>query len=156
MWACLGFSSGTMGRVALHDSLIPLLGGGADQEQLVHIHSIPARQAETVPWPDWVHPDLRSAYERLGVHSPWRHQAEAAESARAGRHTIISTGTASGKSLAYQLPVLDEIHRTTLDDRISLEPTGSVALYLAPTKALAADQLAALKIGRASCRERVF
>ncbi|MFF2605488.1 DEAD/DEAH box helicase [Arthrobacter koreensis] len=130
--------------MAISDSLIPLLGGGADPEQLVHTHRIPAREAKTSPWPDWVHPDLVEAYARLGVHSPWQHQAEAADCAHSGRHTIISTGTASGKSLAYQLPVLDEIHRTALDDRISLEPTGSVALYLSPTKALAADQLAAL------------
>ena len=130
--------------MAISDSLIPLLGGGSDPEQLGHIHEIPAREAQTAPWPDWVHPDLIAAYGSLGVHSPWQHQAEAADCAHSGRHTIISTGTASGKSLAYQLPVLDEIHRTALDDRISLEPTGSVALYLSPTKALAADQLAAL------------
>ena len=85
-----------------------------------------------------------AAYQRLGIREPWEHQMEAADSAHGGRHTIIATGTASGKSLAYQLPVLDAIHRTGLDDRATLEPAGAVALYLAPTKALAADQLAAV------------
>ena len=130
--------------MALHDSLIPLLGGGAEPEQLMHVHQIPARQAVTAPWPAWAHPDVVAAYQRLGIREPWEHQMEAADSAHGGRHTIIATGTASGKSLAYQLPVLDAIHRTGLDDRATLEPAGAVALYLAPTKALAADQLAAV------------
>ena len=130
--------------MALHDSLIPLLGGGAEPEQLMHVHQIPARQAVTAPWPAWAHPDVVAAYQRLGIREPWEHQMEAADSAHGGRHTIIATGTASGKSLAYQLPVLDAIHRTGLDDRATLEPAGAVALYLAPTKALAADQLSAV------------
>ena len=131
--------------MALHDSLIPLLGGGAEPEQLMHVHQIPARRAVTAPWPGWAHPDVVAAYRNLGIQEPWAHQMEAAEAAHGGRHTIIATGTASGKSLAYQLPVLDAIHRTSLDDRATLEPSGAVALYLAPTKALAADQLAAVK-----------
>ncbi|UWX96673.1 DEAD/DEAH box helicase [Arthrobacter zhaoxinii] len=131
--------------MALHDSLIPLLGGGAEPEQLMHVHQIPARRAVTAPWPEWAHPDVVAAYQRRGIHEPWAHQMEAAEAAHSGQHTIIATGTASGKSLAYQLPVLDAIHRTSLDDRATLEPSGAVALYLAPTKALAADQLAAVK-----------
>ncbi|MCC3275877.1 DEAD/DEAH box helicase [Arthrobacter sp. zg-Y20] len=131
--------------MALHDSLIPLLGGGAEPEQLMHVHQIPARRAVTAPWPEWAHPDVVAAYRNLGIQEPWAHQMEAADAAHGGRHTIIATGTASGKSLAYQLPVVDAIHRTSLDDRATLEPSGAVALYLAPTKALAADQLAAVK-----------
>nr|WP_231709212.1 DEAD/DEAH box helicase [Arthrobacter sp. zg-Y895] len=111
----------------------------------MHVHHIPARRAVPAPWPEWAHPDVVSAYQRRGIHEPWAHQMEAAEAAHSGQHTIIATGTASGKSLAYQLPVLDAIHRTSLDDRATLEPSGAVALYLAPTKALAADQLAAVK-----------
>nr|WP_231703491.1 DEAD/DEAH box helicase [Arthrobacter sp. zg-Y179] len=111
----------------------------------MHVHHIPARRAVTAPWPEWAHPDVVAAYQRRGIHEPWAHQMEAAEAAHSGQHTIIATGTASGKSLAYQLPVLDAIHRTSLDDRATLEPSGAVALYLAPTKALAADQLAAVK-----------
>nr|WP_231713131.1 DEAD/DEAH box helicase [Arthrobacter sp. zg-Y769] len=111
----------------------------------MHVHQIPARRAVTAPWPQWAHPDVVAAYQRRGIQEPWAHQMEAAEAAHGGQHTIIATGTASGKSLAYQLPVLDAIHRTSLDDRATLEPSGAVALYLAPTKALAADQLAAVK-----------
>lgn len=131
--------------MALHDSLIPLLGSGPDPEQLMHVRELPARDAIHEPWPAWAHPDVVDAYATLGMHRPWRHQVLAAESAHAGRHTIIATGTASGKSLAYQLPALDSIHRTSLEDQARLEPMGSVALYLAPTKALAADQLSAIK-----------
>jgi DEAD/DEAH box helicase domain-containing protein len=131
--------------VALHDSLIPLLGSGADPEQLMHVREVPAREAVHDPWPDWVHPDVVGAYASLGVAQPWRHQLQAASQVHAGRHTIIATGTASGKSLAYQLPALDAIHRTALEDQARLEPTGATVLYLAPTKALAADQLAAVK-----------
>ncbi|HEX2246303.1 MAG TPA: DEAD/DEAH box helicase, partial [Arthrobacter sp.] len=131
--------------MALHDSLIPLLGSGPDPEQLMHVRELPARDAIHEPWPAWAHPDVVDAYATLGMHRPWRHQVLAAESAHAGRHTIIATGTASGKSLAYQLPALDSIHRTSLEDQTRLEPMGSVALYLAPTKALAADQLSAIK-----------
>jgi DEAD/DEAH box helicase domain-containing protein len=130
--------------VALHDSLIPLLGGGANPEQLQHIHEIPARRAEHAPWPDWAHPDVVGAFASLGVRQPWRHQVRGAELAHSGAHTIVSTGTASGKSLSYQLPVLDAIHRSELSMQSTLAPSGSVALYLAPTKALAADQLSAI------------
>ncbi|GAB3522794.1 DEAD/DEAH box helicase [Arthrobacter monumenti] len=58
---------------------------------------------------------------------------------------MVATGTASGKSLAYQLPALDAIHRGELEARVSLAPAGAVSLYLSPTKALAADQLAAVQ-----------
>jgi DEAD/DEAH box helicase domain-containing protein len=75
--------------------------------------------------------ELRAALADQGVVAPWRHQAEAADHAYAGRHVVIATGTASGKSLAYQLPAL----ATLLTD------PRATALYLAPTKALAADQL---------------
>ncbi len=111
----------------------------------MHVREVPAREAVHDPWPDWVHPDVVQAYASLGVAQPWRHQLQAASQVHAGRHTIIATGTASGKSLAYQLPALDAIHRTALEDQARLEPTGATVLYLAPTKALAADQLAAVK-----------
>lgn len=131
-----------------HDSLIPLLGRGPDPEQLRHVRTIPARQAEYMPWPAWVHPDLVAAYASLGVHEPYRHQVEAADIAHGGGHVVVATGTASGKSLAYQLPALDAIHRFEL--QVLAEPgkihdDGAVTLYLSPTKALAADQLNAIR-----------
>ncbi|MEE6261279.1 DEAD/DEAH box helicase [Plantactinospora sonchi] len=108
--------------------------GGADGDPVTHVERVPARAGEVAPWPTWVPEPLRDALARQGVGAPWRHQAEAAEHAYQGRHVVIATGTASGKSLAYQLPAL----ATLLAD-----PRATV-LYLAPTKALAADQLRAV------------
>ncbi|SBT50929.1 DEAD/DEAH box helicase domain-containing protein [Micromonospora auratinigra] len=103
-------------------------------DPVTHVERVPARAGEPAPWPDWTPDHLRAAFARRGVVAPWRHQAEAAELAYAGKHVVVATGTASGKSLAYQLPALS----TLLAD-----PRATV-LYLAPTKALAADQLRAV------------
>src|SRR5699024_5869699 len=100
---------------------------------LTHSADLPARESTFAPWPSWVHPEVAGALRDAGVPRPWRHQAETAEHARAGRNVVVSTGTASGKSLGYQMPVL-----TTL-----AEDPRATALYLAPTKALGADQLRA-------------
>lgn len=72
----------------------------------------------------------------LGIEQPWTHQAQAMELALAGQNTVISTGTASGKSLGYLAPVLSAL----LDGTEAPNGRGATALYLAPTKALAADQ----------------
>ncbi len=93
------------------------------------------------PWPAWTHPDLVSAYARLGIREPWLHQVQAAMAAEAGEHVILATGTASGKSLAYQLPA---VNRILTAGEASPNGDGAVVLYLAPTKALAADQLEAV------------
>ncbi len=95
---------------------------------------LPARTARTGPWPNWVSPSLLERLTELGIAAPWLHQITAAELARSGRDVVLSTGTASGKSLAYQLPALAALEEN---------PRGRV-LYLAPTKALAHDQLAAV------------
>ncbi|MGP0224665.1 DEAD/DEAH box helicase [Paenarthrobacter sp. NCHU4564] len=134
--------------MAATTSPINLLGRTPDPDQLRHVHTIPARKAINEPWPAWVHPDIVEAYGSLGVREPYRHQVQAADLAHSGQHVVIATGTASGKSLAYQLPALDAIHRSEL--RIQAEPgkihdDGAVTLYLSPTKALAADQLAAVR-----------
>ncbi|MFI0794357.1 DEAD/DEAH box helicase [Micromonospora rubida] len=105
---------------------------GADP--VTHVERVPARAGEQAPWPDWTPEPLRAAFARRGVVAPWLHQARAADLAYAGRSVVVATGTASGKSLAYQLPAL----ATLLAD-----PRATV-LYLAPTKALAADQLRAV------------
>lgn len=101
---------------------------------VLHTEFLPARAAEPVAWPDWVPAELRSACARRGVVAPWSHQAATADLAASGRDVVVSTGTASGKSLGYQLPVL----------AAALADPRSCSLYLSPTKALAADQLAAL------------
>ncbi|HEY1156350.1 MAG TPA: DEAD/DEAH box helicase, partial [Arthrobacter sp.] len=131
-----------------HDSLIPLLGRGPDPEQLRHVRTIPAREAVHAPWPAWLHPDIAEAYGSLGIREPYRHQVDAANAAHSGGHVVVATGTASGKSLAYQLPALDAIHRSelrVLADPGKIHDDGAVTLYLSPTKALAADQLNAIR-----------
>ncbi len=74
----------------------------------------------------------------MGIEELWRHQAVGAEAARARQHVVLSTGTASGKSLAYQLPALTAI----LERRGPRGERGATILYVSPTKALAQDQLA--------------
>lgn len=141
-------------------TLISLLGRSSEPEQLRHVRTLPARNADQVPWPGWVHEDLIAAYQRLGIHAPYRHQAEAADTAHSGQHVVIATGTASGKSLAYQLPALDAIHRSELrilDEPGRIHDDGAVTLYLSPTKALAADQLAAIRsLGLGTVRAETY
>jgi DEAD/DEAH box helicase domain-containing protein len=108
-----------------------LRGRDGDDSPVTHVERVPARPGITVTFPAWVPDTLRQSLADTGINAPWAHQAEAAETAHAGRHVIISTGTASGKSLAYLLPTLSVL----LADR------RATALYLSPTKALAADQL---------------
>ncbi|WP_433315243.1 DEAD/DEAH box helicase [Micromonospora sp. CA-269861] len=103
-------------------------------DPVTHVERVPARAGVPAPWPSWAPEELRAAFTRRAVVAPWQHQAEAANLAYEGRHVVVATGTASGKSLAYQLPAL----ATLLAD-----PRATV-LYLAPTKALAADQLRAV------------
>jgi len=81
-----------------------------------------------------------SAFSTSGITQPWSHQREAADRAHDGSHVVISTGTASGKSLGYLLPVLSDV----VDGAAAPSGRGATALYLSPTKALAADQLARL------------
>jgi DEAD/DEAH box helicase domain-containing protein len=102
---------------------------------LLHTETLPRRDGAAVPWPEWVPEPVRAAFG----FRPWRHQAQAATAAWEGTHTVIATGTGSGKSLAYQLPALA---------RLLADPRATV-LYVSPTKALAADQLRTLNgLGR--------
>ena len=103
-------------------------------EELAYLGSEPAREARTSPFPAELHPKVRAALEAQGITELFEHQAEAWEAAARGEHLVITTGTASGKSLAFNLPVLDALAR---------EPKRR-ALYLYPTKALAQDQLRSL------------
>ncbi|MGY1615179.1 DEAD/DEAH box helicase [Geodermatophilus sp. SYSU D00691] len=117
------------------DLLATLLAGTSEDEQPVtYVHRLPMRRSQSRQWPEWVPDELRARLTERGVPSPWRHQVEAAQLAWAGEHVVVATGTASGKSLAYQLPALS---RLAADDR-------ACVLYLAPTKALARDQLGAV------------
>ncbi|HEV2887067.1 MAG TPA: DEAD/DEAH box helicase, partial [Jatrophihabitans sp.] len=116
-----------------------LLGCPPGETPLRHVERVPPRPLATAAWPGWVAPELVAALAAAGIHAPWPHQVEAAEYAWAGESVVIATGTASGKSLAYQLPMLSAV----------LAEGRSRVLYLSPTKALAADQhraLAALEL----------
>jgi DEAD/DEAH box helicase domain-containing protein len=84
---------------------------------------------------------LVDAWQARGISAPWRHQVEAAQAAHDGEHVVLSTGTASGKSLGYLMPALAEIEST----RGRGGQRGATALYLSPTKALAQDQLDGLR-----------
>jgi DEAD/DEAH box helicase domain-containing protein len=117
-----------------------LARGPGREDSLRHLRVLPRREPVTASWPDWVHPAVRTAYARRGVSTLWRHQAVVAEAARAGQHVVVSTGTASGKSLTYQLPALTAI----LERRGTRGERGASTLYISPTKALAQDQLASL------------
>ncbi|HEY1925343.1 MAG TPA: DEAD/DEAH box helicase [Candidatus Acidoferrum sp.] len=98
------------------------------------VRQFPAKSADYTDFPTWLRPELISAYAAKDVHRPYSHQSEAAESVHAGKNIVIVTPTASGKTLCYNLPILNAI----------LEDTDTRALYLFPTKALAQDQLAEL------------
>src|SRR6476660_8075121 len=117
------------------------LAAGYRGERLVHVHEVPARQEKLADWPDWMAPAALAAFTSSGITSLWAHQREAADAAHAGEHVILATGTASGKSLGYLLPALTAV----VDGAAAASGRGATALYLSPTKALAADQLARLE-----------
>ncbi|HSP37901.1 MAG TPA: DEAD/DEAH box helicase [Frankiaceae bacterium] len=102
---------------------------------VTHVQRVPARPGVQAEWPEWVAPLLVDRLRAAGVSRPWLHQVAVADAARSGSHVVVSTGTASGKSLGYLLPLLSGL----------LEEPGARALYVAPTKALARDQLAAVR-----------
>jgi DEAD/DEAH box helicase domain-containing protein len=103
-------------------------------EILTAVRHFPARAAEWADFHAWVHRDLVAAYAAKGIRQLYSHQAAAAEAVHAGKNVVIVTPTASGKTLCYNLPVLNAV----------LENSDTRALYLFPTKALAQDQLAEL------------
>jgi DEAD/DEAH box helicase domain-containing protein len=96
---------------------------------------IPARPARVAPWPAGLDSRLVAAARGRSIEQPYTHQAQAVEAALAGEHVVLATSTASGKTLAYNLPVL----HTLLND------PAACALYLFPTKALAHDQISNLQ-----------
>ncbi|MQA04142.1 MAG: DEAD/DEAH box helicase [Streptosporangiales bacterium] len=107
--------------------------GTAEHPTLTHLEEVPARAGTTTGWPAWLPAECREQFVAAGVPGPWQHQVDAAEHAWSGRSVVVATGTASGKTLAYLLPV----SATAAAD-------AGTGLYLAPTKALARDQLRSL------------
>jgi DEAD/DEAH box helicase domain-containing protein len=125
-------SSSTLARVT--QVLDTFAARDRDGGILTAVRHYPAREAQWVEFPEWVHADLRAAYNAKGIRQLYTHQAAAAEAVHAAKNVVIVTPTASGKTLCYNLPVLNAI----------LSNDDTRALYLFPTKALAQDQLAEL------------
>jgi DEAD/DEAH box helicase domain-containing protein len=127
-------------------SALAVLRAAQRAGELVHLEDIPGQPGQVTSWPESVRPEIVAALAARGIAVPWTHQAQVASLARAGRHVIIATRAASGKSAGYLAAALSEV----LD--------GGTVLYIAPTKALAADQLAAVRdLGlpgvRATCHD---
>ena len=122
----------SFGRELLDDVLVSL--HQSTRTPITHIAELPPSRAQHAPWPQWAFAPLVEHWKKGGIAQPYTHQVTTADHAHAGRHVVVCTGTASGKSLGYQLPALT---------RLATAPRGTV-LYLAPTKALGQDQLEAL------------
>ena len=114
----------------LDQVLADLRGDARFMRGVHHWQVIPGRAARYVSFPPAVDVRIRAAYERRGITRLYTHQARCYELARAGRNVVLVTPTASGKTLAYNLPILHTL----------LEQPDATALYLFPTKALAQDQ----------------
>ncbi|GFN32370.1 DEAD/DEAH box helicase [Paenibacillus xylaniclasticus] len=102
---------------------------------VTHWHTIPPREARTSPLPADLDPKLKAALAERDIHELYVHQAKAYQAVREGRHVVAVTPTASGKTMCYNLPVLQSL----------LENDDGRALYMFPTKALAQDQVAELQ-----------
>ncbi|OLB80649.1 MAG: ATP-dependent helicase [Actinobacteria bacterium 13_2_20CM_2_66_6] len=115
-------------------SPLPPFDAANFQGEVTLDHLLPATEAVFAPLPSDLKPELAAALRTRGVERLYSHQAEAYAAVRAGRHLVVVTPTASGKTLCYNLPILQRL----------LENPERRAIYLFPTKALAQDQLAEL------------
>jgi DEAD/DEAH box helicase domain-containing protein len=123
----------------VHEIIRELVPNDPTNEVITAVHRLPSREAQWAPMPDWVRPELVEAYRAKGIAQLFSHQAEAADRVHGGGNVVMVTPTASGKTLCYNLPVLNAV----------LENPDTRALYIFPTKALAQDQLAELRdLGR--------
>lgn len=109
-------------------------------DRVTHVEHTPARAATVEPWPDWIRSGVRELFAPEGATALWGHQAEALSALRSGHDVVVATGTASGKSLVFQAAALESIASGHVGDGVHAGRRPSV-LYLAPTKALASDQL---------------
>ncbi|MBT2383027.1 DEAD/DEAH box helicase [Streptomyces sp. ISL-11] len=123
-------------------TVLDRLTAGTDRAaRITHTEHLPPRPGRHAPWPEKIRPEVVDAIRTAGIERPWAHQALTAEHALRGESVVVATGTASGKSLAYLAPVLSAL----LDGSEAPNGRGTTALYLAPTKALAADQRRAVR-----------
>lgn len=118
------------------EHILEQLSGEPDyRDQIVHIQRVPARTARYEELPAGLESVLSEALAHRGIDKLYVHQSTAYERVRAGQDIVVVTGTASGKTLCYNLPILTEL----------LDNPDTRALYLFPTKALAQDQLGVLR-----------
>lgn len=115
---------------AIEDALASLRGSGRLRNNIVHWRRLPAQAAHCMPFPEALDPRIREMLGKQGIDQLYSHQAEAVERTLKGEHVVVVTPTASGKTLCYNLPVLQRM----------LDRPQSRALYLFPTKALSHDQ----------------
>ncbi|MGD9793175.1 MAG: DEAD/DEAH box helicase [Acidimicrobiia bacterium] len=115
----------------MDDPLLQVLAALSEEGQLTHVEMQPARVARYASTADPIAPGLLDAF---GVTELWAHQAAAIDAVRAGQSIVVATGTASGKSLCYQLPIAEAVAGLR-------SPEPATAMLLFPTKALAQDQL---------------
>lgn len=142
-----------VGWWAWHARWVSVPGWLAGDERVVHHDHRPARPGVAADWPDWLPADVRASVTAAGITEPWAHQSELANLVHAGRHAAICTSTASGKTLAYLMPIMaasassePSLGVPVNDRRHRIVNTRQhTALYLAPTKALAHDQYRAAK-----------
>jgi DEAD/DEAH box helicase domain-containing protein len=127
-------SSGSTSLARVSQVLDTFAARDSHGEVLTAVRHYPAREAQWADFPEWIHSELRAAYTAKGIRKLYTHQVAAAEAVHAGKNVVVVTPTASGKTLCYNLPILNAI----------LGDTDTRALYLFPTKALAQDQLAEL------------
>jgi DEAD/DEAH box helicase domain-containing protein len=119
--------------VPLHGGALDVLRAAQRAGELVHLTHIPGEAGRTTSWPQSIRSEVAAALAAGGIAAPWTHQAQAAGLALSGRSVILATRAASGKSAGYLAAALSEVLG------------GGTVLYIAPTKALAADQLKAVR-----------
>ena len=116
---------------SLGAELISALHARFPTSRITHVEHRPATPASWAPWPDWIDGGIRQSLLDASITRLYTHQARTAQLAWEGRDVVVATGTSSGKSLGYQLPVLTALARDET----------ACAMYLTPTKALGSDQL---------------
>jgi DEAD/DEAH box helicase domain-containing protein len=120
-----------MARLTMEELLSRMKKNRRFMENVTAMRQIPSDEGTFAPFPDWVRPEIVSILGKRGIDRLYSHQSYAMQSIREGRDVVLVTPTASGKTLCYNLPVLQRI----------LEEPETRALYMFPTKALAQDQM---------------
>ena len=120
-----------MARLTMQELLARMKKNRRFMENVTAMRQIPSDDGTFAPFPGWVRPEIVSILGKRGIEQLYSHQTYAMESIREGRDVVLVTPTASGKTLCYNLPVLQRI----------LEEPETRALYMFPTKALAQDQM---------------